>query len=282
MIPADETAAPDKEHLYHRVGSVRRHSQHILILSVSAGDLLFLGHLLHAVPQVPPGCRVLKFHALRGFFHSFFQHIQHRPVAAVQKVQCLIDALPVFFFADISLTGCVALFNMIVQAGPVSSDLLRQTPAAASDPVKLPDQINGIFYSAGAGIGAEIPGFILFHGSGKQDPGIFLPHRHFNKRIGLVILQHGIVLGPVFLDQIALQHKSFQFRIRYDILKPADPGHHLLNLGALVPAALKVLAHPVAQAHRFSHIDNGVAGIVHQIHAGSGRQLFQFFLNLKI
>ena len=85
----------------------------------------------------------------------------------------------------------------------------------------------------------------------------------------------------MLLDQIALQHERLQLRIGHDVFKPPDAFHHLQDLGALVPAALEILAHTVFQADRLSDIDNVVVCIVHNINAGPPRQLFQFFFYIK-
>ena len=49
MVPADQLALPDKEHLHHRVLLVPGHGNDVPVLPAAAGDLLFLGHLLYAV-----------------------------------------------------------------------------------------------------------------------------------------------------------------------------------------------------------------------------------------
>ena len=40
-----------------------------------------------------------------------------------EKTENLIDMLPVLFFADQALTGCVALFNVILQTGSFFPDI---------------------------------------------------------------------------------------------------------------------------------------------------------------
>ena len=86
----------------------------------------------------------------------------------------------------------------------------------------------------------------------------------------------------MLLDQVALQHKGFQLRIRYNILKPPDMGHHLLDLDSLIPAGLKILSHAVLQTDRLAHINNVVLLIMHNIYPRSCREFFQFFLYIKI
>ena len=77
----------------------------------------------------------------------------------------------------------------------------------------------------------------------------------------------------MLLDQIALQHKRLQLRIGDDILKTADMRHHLLDLDALIPAALKILPHPVLETDRLAYINDMILLIMHDVNTGSARQL---------
>ena len=143
------------------------------------------------------------------------------------------------------------------------------------------DQVDRIANSLRTGIRPEIPGLILLHLSGKHDPRKCLAGRHFNKRICLVIHEHRIVLRMMFFYKIALENQRLQLRIRHNVFEPADVRHHLFDLDALVPAGLKILAHPVLQADSLAHINDVVILIVHDIDARPSGQFFQFFLNIK-
>ena len=77
----------------------------------------------------------------------------------------------------------------------------------------------------------------------------------------------------MLLDQVAFQNKSLQFRICHNILKPPYMCHHLLYLDALIPAALKILSHPVLQADRLADINDMVIFVMHDVDSGPARQL---------
>ena len=49
MVPADQLAFADEEHLYHRILLIPCHGHNVPVLHAAAGNLLLLGHLLHAV-----------------------------------------------------------------------------------------------------------------------------------------------------------------------------------------------------------------------------------------
>ena len=171
--------------------------------------------------------------------------------------------------------------QMVVQTGTVLSGFRRQPAAAGAEMIQLADQFNGFFHRGRAGVGSEIFGFILFHGSGKKNPGILLLERHPDERICFIVLQHGVILGTVLFDQITLQDQGFQFRVCDNVLKSGDLRHHALNLQPFIPAALKILAHPVFQADRLSHINNLIPGVMHQVNSRFSREFFQFFFNIK-
>ena len=83
MIPSYKPASSHKKHLYHSVTIITCHSDHIFILSVTGGDLLLLGHLLHTTDQFPIFDGLLKIHAVRSNFHFLFQHFKHRFIISV-------------------------------------------------------------------------------------------------------------------------------------------------------------------------------------------------------
>ena len=76
------------------------------------------------------------------------------------------------------------------------------------------------------------------------------------------------------LDQIALQNQCLQLGIRHDIFKSGDPCDHLLDFGTFIAAGLKILPHPVLQADRLAHINNGISVIMHNINSRLSRELF--------
>ncbi len=273
MIPADQPSSPDKKDLYYRVLTFRGRRQDIPVLTSGIRDLLLLGNLLHTVQKLPVFDGLLKFHGFRRFVHLRLQFRKDSFIMSVQKPDHLGYGFGVLFLRNRSLTGRIALMDMVVQAGSLLSDIPGQVPIAAPQMVQLVEQFDRIPHRLAAGIRSEIFCLVLHHIPCQHHPGKRLPHRHLDKRIRLVVHQHGIVLRPVLFDQIAFQHQRLQLGIRHDILKPTDVGHHLLDLDALVPAGLKILPHPVLQADRLSYIYNVVLLVMHQVYARPGRQL---------
>ena len=188
VFPSDQLAVPNEKHLHHRLGAVPVQGDDVLVLPHAVRDLLLLGHLLHTVVQIPIDSGILKIQFLRGSLHFPFQLLQDRGVVSAQKLQRLAHLLPVLFPGHISLAGSKALFDMVIQAGAVSTDLSGETPVAGPQEVKLIQQIDGILHCRRTGVGTEVPGLILLHGAGKLDPGVILPQSDLNVRVGLVVL----------------------------------------------------------------------------------------------
>ena len=171
----------------------------------------------------------------------------------------------VLFLAYISLAGGSALLHMIIQAGAVPAAVTGQSTVAGADHINPAHQLDHVFYCRRAGVGAEILCLVLFHGSGKKDSGVWLVYGHFDEGIGLVILQHGVIFRAVLFDQVALQNQGFQLGIGDNVLKPCNMGDHLLDLGALVAAALEILADTVLQADGFSNVDDLILFTMHNV-----------------
>ena len=120
---------------------------------------------------------------------------------------------------------------MIIQTWAFLAGISGQHPPAASDMIDFTKQFQGILCRACTCIRTEIFRFIPFFLSGKDKSGKILTHRRFNKRIALVILEHGVVFRTMLLDQIALQNQSLHLRVRNDILKMINLGYHFFYLG---------------------------------------------------
>ena len=250
-------------------------------MSVADCDFLLLGHLFHAVQELPLLDGRHKYQIFRRLIHALCDELHNRLIIAVQKIHGLADVFPVSLSGNIALAGSLALLDMVIEAGPLLADIFREIPLTGADLVDFSQKLDGILHGSGAGVGAKIPALILFHRSGKKNPGVILVHGHIDEGIGLIVLEHRVVFWPVLLDEVALQNQCFKFRVRHNVLETPDPRHHLVDLGPLVPAGLKILTHPVFQGNSLSHIDDGILLIVHDIDARLPRQLFQFFLNIK-
>ena len=161
---------------------------------------------------------------------------------------------------------------MVIQAGSVLSFFFRQIPAAGPQHIQLIHQFNGILDRRRACIRAEIARLIFFHLSGEKHSGKRLPHRHFYIGISLIVLQQCIITRTVFFNQIILQYQRFQFRVRYNILKPGYLRHHHVNLRTAPDIFTEVGTYAVMEVYGFPDIDYRVVPVMHNIYSRFCRQ----------
>jgi len=222
MLSSDEFSRTDKENLRHRILLIHRQGDHILVLTVTVGDLLALADPADVVDHIPVFLGFLKIHRL-GFLHHFFvQVLDDILEISVEKIQRLPDLCLIFFFRHISLTGRLALMDMVIQARAVFSLIPRQFFAAHSYLIKFTDQFHRLLDRKSAGVRSEIFRLVLFHRPRDQDAWIIFLNGHLDKRIGFVIHQHRIVFRPVFFDQITFQHQRFQLGVCDNVFKVID------------------------------------------------------------
>ena len=285
MVPADQTAVPDEEGLDDPVGirvlPLQGHAQDIPVLADPLRHLLFLGDSFDTAQQITVTDRVLKAHFLRGLFHFSLQVRDDRLVVAAQKFQGQADPLPVFLPVHLSGTGGAAASHMVIEAGPVLSDIPGQDPAAVPQGIHAVQKLDGLLDRLGAGKRPEISGFVLFHLPGKEQAGIRLLDSDLDIRIGLIVLEHGIVSGPVLLDQVVLQDQGFQLGIGHDILETVDLFYHTVDLGSPAYDPAKIRADTIMEIYGLPHINDRVLLIVHDIYARLMREFFQFFLKIE-
>ena len=273
MIPADQLAIPDKKHLHNGIlvtevfALIHGHCNDVTVLLSVARDLLAFPDLFDTADQVTVFHGILIAHFLRSFLHFDHQLINSILKISIQKFDHFIDVFPVFFLTDISLAGCFALLHMIIQTGPVLPCISRKTAITGTYLIQFPHQFNHVFHCPATCIRSEISGLIFFHSSGKKYSWIWFVDSHLDKRITFVILEHGVIFRTVFLDQIALQNKCLQFRVRNNVLKSGNVCNHPLNFGSFITAALKILAHTVLQADGFSYIDDLIFLAMHDINS---------------
>ena len=111
MISSNHLPVPHKEDLHHGVTAFGGNGNDIPVFMLVAGsDLLLFPDLLHTKHQVTYLSGLFEIHIFRSCLHPFCQNLLHLSViASLQKIQRLIDLLPVFFPGKSSLTGGTAL-----------------------------------------------------------------------------------------------------------------------------------------------------------------------------
>ena len=118
-------------------------------------------------------------------------------------------------------------------------------------------------------IGAEIEATILFDLARDDEARITLIG-NLNEGVGLVILEHDIVLGLVLLDEVDLKKQGFNIGLSDDKLKIHNLRYQSFGLGIVAPSEIR--PHPIAKILSLPHIDDGTVLVFVNVTARTRRQ----------
>ena len=85
--------------------------------------------------------------------------------------------------------------------------------------------------------------------------------------VAFIVLEQDVVFGTVLLDERTLQHQRFKLAAHDDIIEVVDQCDHPPHLGGVVCLRAEILADAVFEFFRFADINDGVGGILHNVHA---------------
>ena len=230
IFPADHAAVPDEKDLCRGSLLQLADADDIPVIHVRCGHLLTRSKGLDLLKKLSVFDGLLKLHGIGSCLHLLLQISAYIIIFSGEKLECPVNMPAVFFAADVSIAGAEALSEMIIEARALLPDILREPSAAAADAEELVQKVNAVPDCGPRGIGPEVFCMVLFYPAGHEDPGEILFCRHLDVRVGLVILQKGVVFGTVFLDQVVFKNQGLHFRIHHDILEPADQGDHSFDL----------------------------------------------------
>ena len=260
-------------------------ADHIGVGHGTCGDKLALTQGFNGPQAIPVLGGVFKIQPLRGLLHLAAQRLTQRLLFALQKLLCLLHTPPVLHLWHLRPAEAVALLHMVIQAGPLFSDVTGKFFITAWQAKDRLDGLNDLLGTAAAAIGPEIGGAVILDAVGKGDLRIGLPQVQPQIGIALVILQKDVVFGHIVLDKRTFQHQSLKFRGGADGLKMVYQRDHTAGLCRMRGRVLEILADAVLQFFGLAHIDHRIRSILHQIDAGLRRQriggLFQFISRHK-
>ena len=128
-------------------------------------------------------------------------------------------------------------------------------------------------------IGAEIETAILFDLARDDETGIALIG-NLDEGIGLVVLEHDIVLGLVLLDEIDLKKQGLNIGLGDDKLKIHNLRYQGFGLSIVAPS--KIGPHPIAKILSLPNIDDGSVLIFVNVTARTRRQELELGFNQVI
>ena len=128
-------------------------------------------------------------------------------------------------------------------------------------------------------IGTEIETIILFD-LARDDKTRIALIGNLDEGIGLVILEHDIVLGLVLLDEVNLKKQGLNIGLGNDKLKIHNLRYQGFRLGIVAPS--KIGPHPIAKILGLPHINDGTVLVFVNVTARTRRQELELGFNQVI
>ena len=157
----------------------------------------------------------------------------------------------------------------------VKADLGRRigTLAEWENPIQKPLDLIGRSHIR---IGTKIETTILFDLARDDEARIALIG-NLDEGIGLIVLEHDIVLGLVLLDQVDLKKQGLNVGLGNDKLKIHNLRYQGFGLGIVTPS--EIGPHPIAKILGLPHIDDGTVLIFVNVTARTRRQELELGFN---
>ena len=150
------------------------------------------------------------------------------------------------------------------------------TLAERENPIQKPLDLIGRSY---VWIRTEIETTILFDLARDDEARITLIG-NLDEGIGLVVLEHDIVLGLVLLDQVDLKKQGLNIGLGDDKFKIHNLRYQRFRLSIMAPS--EIGPHPIAKIFGLTHIDDGSVLIFVNVTARTRRQEFELGFNQVI
>ena len=160
----------------------------------------------------------------------------------------------------------------------VKADLGRRigTLAERENPIQKPFDLIGRSH---IWIRTKIETTILFDLARDDEARIALIS-NLDEGIGLVVLEHDIVLGLVFLDEVDLKKQGLNIGLSDDKLKIHNLRYQGFGLGIVAPS--EIGPHPIAKIFGLPHIDNDTVLVFVNVTARTRRQKLELGFNQVI
>ena len=254
VFAADQLALSYEEHFDPGVPTLLSQSYNVEVFVGELKYLLTLVDPFDRLDLISQDCRPLEFQVLGGLDHSIPYAPDNLVCPALEEESHLIDYLVVLVLVDLANTRPGAAMYEVVEASPVvvSRDGLGAGPVGE----QLLEQSQCLPNAGRACKWSEVSSSILPDPARDVHNGEVFGSVDLDERVGLIVLQPGIVLGLVLLDEVALKDQRFLLGLRYDELKVQNPSHHLAHLGRHSPGAAKVRRHTVSKAGCLADIDD--------------------------
>ena len=268
-IPPNELSVSYEEDFQAGLVVLRRHADGVQVVAGNRSrlDLLLLRYPLNSASLVPKHRGPLELQCVGGLMHLLLQVRQHRLRLPFHEQDHLVDYLVVILLVYLTRAGGGAPVDEEFQAGALV--FARDDLGAGAIGKELLEQRQRLANAVGRGEGAEINCAVVFHPAGDVYLGKLLRPVYLDVRVGLVVLEAGVELRPVLLDEGVLQDEGLSRRVGDDVIVVGYAGQHPANLRLVVGRGCEVGAKPGPQVRRLAHVQHLPLVVLHLVDAGA-------------
>ena len=268
------------------------HADNVGVQPVRGNRMLGLGKGLDGVDAALDAPCTLEIKLLGSLGHLAFQLVDELLVRTGQEPLDLAHLLLIRFRRDAPAAGAGAQADMAIETRALIELHLRirlllqlavqATPLGAgrrADGHDASHDVDQIARRTAVGVGAEVTCGCLMGLARVLDGGKHVSFGKGDERIALIVLEVGIEIRGVLLDEIALENKALMLIGRNHVLEGVDLRHQQGNLRAIV-LEVDVLAHACAQLLGLSHVDYRARLVFPKVHAWLGGHAVKLLFDL--
>ena len=212
VVAAEHPPAAHIDDLHHGVQAVLAEGDDVLLAAVGADGDLPLHQPAHVPDLVAVGGGFLVLHALRGLLHAAGQLVNDRLVIAGEEGQHAVHHVPVLGLGALPRARREAFLDVVIDAG-AHGPLQREGQLAGAQREHVAHRVDHLLHRRRADVGPKVPRAVLLHPPRERQPREGLMQVHAQIGIVLVVLEEDVVIGPVLLDEVALQAQRLQVAV---------------------------------------------------------------------
>src|SRR5208283_3220498 len=250
--------------------------QNVSVVALRCRDALALFDVLDGAEEIAIGGGFLKVLLFGGGHHALLDAFHKVMAAAVEKHADIAHGFSVAGVGGkAGDAGSEAAVNVILQAG--AGMILREIDKTRGNKKALVNEVQDAASEAGRKVGTKIERAVFLDAAREINAGIFFGQSELDIGISLIVAKDDVELGLVLLDEIVFEGEGLALVGNDDGFEVGDFPGQRAGFGVGPARLQEVGTHTVAQGTCFTHIDDGAAGVLEEVHAGLFGEQSGFF-----
>ena len=273
VLAADQSAAPDQEHLDGRVRPLVVDADDVFVVDRRVDDLLLGDDAFGGTDPIPQVGRAFEFQRFGGVFHLVAHIGEHTIRFAIQEADHLIDDL------DCPDAWGRTALDVVIEAS--ARIVAGDNPIAQDVRKEAIDRVECLAHRSGVSERTEITRAIALHFARDHRLRPRLLDVDADVWVVFVVAQLDVVARLFVSNEIGFEVQRLGRRLRQQVLDVGDLGHHLAFVGLQGGRLEEVGAHAAAQRLGLADIQQRRLGVIELVDARLVRQSGQLFLDRK-